>query len=80
MVTLTPPKLSERGIESALAVAEARLVPKTEISEPGVTAALGAIPKLAPLVTPPAEIAGAWAHAAEATIHRPQNSRARFTQ
>jgi hypothetical protein len=37
MVTLTPPRFIERGIELAAAALEARLAPKTEISDPGVT-------------------------------------------
>src|SRR5215469_4159870 len=63
MVTLTPPRFIESGIESAAAALEARFVPKTEISDPGVTP-LGARPKLAPLTTPPGATTGGWHQAA----------------
>jgi hypothetical protein len=79
MLTETPPTVVESGTVSEAAVLDARLVPKTEMSSPGAIAA-GANPKSAPLATPPAEITGACAMAAETDRQNTGTQETRFTQ
>src|SRR5579862_2851876 len=63
-VTVTPPRLFDKGIVSARAMLLASPVPKIETKPPGDTGC--PLAKLAPLMTPPAATLGpcAWHSAA----------------